>query len=81
MTSSPVDLENALNIARAIEHRLTALEEQTKDFQELKHEVHDLLLKFNKYEGRWGTIVMIGAALWAIFATFKDQILAMIKGN
>lgn len=77
---SPIDLENALNIARAIEHRLTALEEQTKDFKELKEEVHDLLLKFTKYEGRWGTMIMIGTGLWAAFSVFKDQILSWIKG-
>ena len=69
-----------------IEHRLTSLEasvqlqaEQLKQLTTIKTELEQLLNKFNKYERRWGNLVMVGTALWAVIATFKDEIFKLIK--
>lgn len=64
-----------------LEHRLTVLEANAERNEQIQKDVHDLLLKFAKYEGKWGTFIMIGGALWAVFIVFKDEILKLLKGS
>lgn len=66
-----------------IERRLTALETESRDqiklLEDLTETNQGLLLKMAKYEGRWGTLLMIICALWAVFAVFKDDIIGWFK--
>lgn len=64
-----------------LEHRLTKLETNYENLANMQEDVHQLLEKFAKYEGKWGTFLMIGTALWAVFAVFKDEIFKLFKGG
>lgn len=61
-----------------LEHRLTVLETNYEDLSKMRQDVHELLTKFAKYEGKWGTFIMIGTALWAVFVAFKTDILKIL---
>lgn len=68
-----------------IERRLTELEVKTEAIDDklkeliiIKSELSELISKLNKYERRWGNVVMIGTAVWAVFATFKDEIMKLL---
>lgn len=64
-----------------IEHRLTKLEEAYALLPAISEQLSTLTKKFAKYEGRWGAIILIVTAIWAIFSTFKDDLFNWVKGN
>jgi hypothetical protein len=64
-----------------IEHRLTKVEEACSIIPELNDQMKIMNEKFAKYEGRWGTITLVGAGLWSTFVLFKDSIIGMFKGS
>lgn len=64
-----------------LEHRLTRVEAACDAIPSMQATLEDISRKFAKYEGKWGTITLIAAGLWAAAVTFKDDILNFIKGN
>lgn len=62
-----------------IEHRLTKVEEQVSVLPEVLSTVKEMSDKLAKYEGRWGTVTLIGAGLWGAFVVFKDDILNLFR--
>lgn len=64
-----------------LEHRVTKVEEACSLIPKMAEQLNEMSTKFAKYEGRWGTITLIGTACWALFATFKDDIWNWIKGH
>lgn len=63
-----------------IEHRLTKVEEACGMIPDMSAKLAELSQQFAKYEGKWGILTLVGAALWAVFAVFKDNIMAWFKG-
>lgn len=63
-----------------LEHRLTMLEIQVKALENVPDKLDMITEKLAKYDSRWGMLLMIGTALWALFSTFKDNIIHFIKG-
>jgi hypothetical protein len=63
-----------------IEHRLTKVEESCALLPKMSEQLDELEKKFIKYDGRWGTITLLGAGLWAVVVVFKDNILNLFKG-
>lgn len=64
-----------------LEHRVTKVEEACALIPRMSEQLDAMATKFAKYEGRWGTITMIGMCCWAVFATFKDDVIGWIKGH
>lgn len=58
-----------------LEHRVTKLEEAVAMIAPMAAQVNDMSIKFAKYEGRWGSITMLGAGLWALVVLFKDDVI------
>jgi ABC-type Fe3+-hydroxamate transport system substrate-binding protein len=66
---------------REIEHRLTKVEEACALIPKMAEQMDAMAQKLAKYDGRWGTLLMVGTALWAMFAAFKDSIIGWIKNG
>ena len=64
-----------------IEHRLTKVEEACSLLPKMAEQVNDLNSKLSKYEGRWGTITLVGTGIWAMFAVFKDDVFNWFRGH
>ena len=69
----------------AIERRLTKLE--TKDDirgrkqDEIIKELHTLTTRFDRYEAKWGGVLMVFSALIAIVTVAKDAIMGWFNGR
>lgn len=61
------------------EHRLTKVEEACGAIPKMAEQIEAITLQLSKYEGRWGTITMLGMGLWAMFALFKDDIFKLLR--
>lgn len=64
-----------------IEHRLTKVEEACALIPKMAEQMDDMTAKLSKYEGRWGTITLVGTGLWAMFTVFKDDIFKLFRGH
>lgn len=62
-----------------IEHRLTKVEEAVGVLPKMAEQMNSMSEKLAKYEGRWGTITLIGAGLWGAFVVFKDDIINLFR--
>ena len=62
-----------------LEHRLTKVEEACALIPDMAKQQADMYAKLAKYDGRWGTMLMVGTALWAMFVVFKDSIFSLFK--
>lgn len=60
-----------------LEHRLTKVEEAVVLLPAMAEKIDHMEKKFERYEGRWGSILLMVTGLWAMFATFKDDILKL----
>lgn len=63
-----------------LEHRVTKVEEAVALLPVMAAQLNEMSLKFAKYEGRWGSITMIGMGCWAVFVVFKDTLWHWIFG-
>lgn len=61
------------------EHRLTKVEEACGAIPKMAEQIETITLQLSKYEGRWGTVTMIGMGLWGMFAVFKDDIFKFLR--
>jgi hypothetical protein len=48
------------------------------DMKEIKKAQEDMLLTMTKHKGFWGAVTLIGSALWAAVAMFKDNVMALM---
>lgn len=64
-----------------IEHRLTKVEEACALLPEMASKLDSVSKKLAKYDGRWGAMIMLGTAIWAVFVVFKDNIMSWFKGH
>jgi hypothetical protein len=64
-----------------LEHRLTVIETELHQLKELNVDVKTIIARFNKYEGRWGTLILIGTAIWAVIVAFKEDFLQLFTGH
>jgi hypothetical protein len=62
-----------------IEHRLTKVEEAVGVLPKMAEQMNEMSEKLAKYEGRWGTITLIGAGVWGAFVVFKDDIINLFR--
>lgn len=62
-----------------LEHRLTKVEEACAMIPDMSRKLDSMDLKLSRYDGRWGTITLIGTAMWAMLIAFKDNILGWFK--
>lgn len=60
---------------------MTKVEEACAMIPEMAKQMADMSKQLAKYDGRWGTIFLIGSALWAVFVTFKGHILGLFGGD
>lgn len=69
------------------EHWDTMLEIQAEQIEDMKREqvetrkiLDEMSNKIVRWESKLGTFIFIAGCLWTAFITFKDNILAFIKG-
>ena len=60
-----------------VERRLRTLEEQQRRTDE---KIDFILQRLARYEGGWGMLMMVIAALWAAVALFKEKISNLFSG-
>lgn len=70
-----------MNRELEIEHRLTKVEEACSLIPKMSAQLDDITAKQARFDGRWGTMVMVGTAIWAMFAVFKDDVINWFKGH
>lgn len=59
---------------------MTKVEEAVALIPDMARQMNEMSAKFAKYEGRWGTITLIGTGLWAVIAVFKDDVITLFRG-
>jgi hypothetical protein len=59
----------------------TLMELQVKTSETLAASVSEMKASLQKYQGFWGAVTLIGSAIWASFALFKDNILHLFNGS
>lgn len=72
-------------VSRDIHERVTALEvlmeTQVKTSESLVTSVAEMKASLQKYQGFWGAVTLIGSAVWASFALFKDNLINLFTGK
>lgn len=65
--------------------RLTRLETEHKalehQHQSIQTKLDMLLTRFNKYEAKWGGVLMVASALGAVLLAFKAEVLRWVTGK
>lgn len=57
------------------------METQVNTTASLSKGVDDIKASLQKYQGFWGAVTLIGAAVWAAFSLFKDNFLNLFHGS
>jgi hypothetical protein len=59
----------------------TMMESQVETTASLSKGLDDIKASLQKYQGFWGAVTLIGAACWAAFALFKDNLFQLFHGQ
>lgn len=69
----------------SIEGRLARLETLAKTADQERHKMSEKLdnldARFTRYEARWGGVMMVVSALFALTAVLKDEIVRWFSGR